>query len=55
MTTDGVVTQTRKFKAYGSITPRDTYGTYVTVGKKPGSANPADAFAGQIDWLTISR
>ena len=31
------------------------YGTYLTVGKKPGSSDPGDAFAGDIDYVTISR
>lgn len=53
--TDGVVSESKSFVVYGSIEPRDIYGTYFTVGKKPGSDNPADAFAGQIDYVTISR
>ena len=54
ITTDGYVSGTKSFKTYGVIAPRDTYGTYLTVGKKPGSSDPGDAFAGDIDYVTIS-
>ncbi len=55
ITTDGFVSGTKSFKTYGVILPRDAYGTYLTVGKKPGSIDPGDAFAGEIDYVTISR
>lgn len=56
ITTDGVVSWTKSYgSTYGSISPRDIYGTFLTVGKKPGSLNPADAFAGEIDWVSASR
>ncbi len=55
ITTDGVVSGTKSFSSYGTILPRDQYGTYLTVGKKPGSTDPGDAFAGSIDYVTINR
>lgn len=55
ITTDGVLSDVKTFNSYGSIEPRDIYGFYLTIGKKPGSNVPADAYAGQIDWVTISR
>ncbi len=55
ITTDGFVSGTKSFTTYGTIMPRDAYGTYLTVGKKPGSSDPGDAFAGEIDYVTISR
>jgi hypothetical protein len=39
----------------GSIHPRGPYSGAMTLGKKPGSADPGDAFAGWLDALTVQR
>jgi len=39
----------------GAIDPRGPYSAAMTVGKKPGSADPGDAFAGWLDALTVQR
>ena len=39
----------------GAIEPRGPYSAAMTLGKKPGSADPGDAFAGWLDALTVQR
>ena len=38
----------------GSVNPVERFSTAVTIGKKPGSTDPADSFSGSIDQLNIS-
>lgn len=38
----------------GSVTPVERFSTAVTIGKKPGSTDPADSFSGWLDELNIS-
>jgi hypothetical protein len=52
MTVDGVTTTTSAVHV-GDIHPRGSYSAAMTVGKKPGSVDPRDAFAGWLDALTI--
>ena len=39
----------------GDIHPTGKWNGAMTVGKKPGSTNPKDAFAGRLRELVISR
>jgi hypothetical protein len=39
----------------GAVDPRGPYSAAMTLGKKPGSADPSDAFAGWLDALTVQR
>jgi hypothetical protein len=52
MTVDGLTTTTSAVHV-GAIHPRGGFGEAMTVGKKPGSVDPRDAFAGWLDALTI--
>ena len=40
----------------GNVAPAaDPWGKYVTLGKKPESDNPADAFAGWMDYVVVAK
>jgi Laminin G domain len=52
LTVDGV-TSTTSAARVGEIHPHGTYSAAMTVGKKPGSIDPRDAFAGWLDALTV--
>jgi hypothetical protein len=54
LTVDGVAA-TASTTRLGVIGPRGPYSAAMTVGKKPGSADPGDAFAGWLDALTVQR
>jgi hypothetical protein len=54
LTVDGV-SATASAKAVGDIHPKGKYSGTMTVGKKPGSTDPKDAFAGWLDDLVTSR
>jgi hypothetical protein len=53
LTVDGT-TMTASASALGAINPSGHYGRAMTIGKKPGSSDPRDAFAGCLDELAIS-
>ena len=53
LTVDGT-TMTASASALGAISPSGHYGRAMTIGKKPGSSDPRDAFAGWLDELAIS-
>jgi hypothetical protein len=38
----------------GAVTPVERFSNTVSIGKKPGSTDPSDSFAGWIDQLSIS-
>ena len=52
LTVDGR-TATASAAEVGGIHPSGTYSAAMTVGKKPGSVDPRDAFAGWLDALTV--
>ena len=52
LTVDGR-TATASAAAVGAIHPSGSYSAAMTVGKKPGSVDPRDAFAGWLDALTV--
>lgn len=52
LTVDGR-TSTASAAQVGGINPTGSYSAAMTVGKKPGSVDPRDAFAGWLDALTI--
>jgi hypothetical protein len=52
LTVDGRTTTTSALHV-GGIQPRGSYSAAMTVGKKPGSVDPRDAFAGWLDALTV--
>ena len=52
LTVDGR-TATASAAQVGGIQPSGTYSAAMTVGKKPGSVDPRDAFAGWLDALTV--
>jgi hypothetical protein len=54
LTVDGM-SATASAKAVGDIHPKGKYSGTMTVGKKPGSTDPKDAFAGWLDELVTSR
>ena len=41
--------------AVGDIHPTGKWSATMTVGKKPGSTDPKDAFAGYLQQLVVSR
>lgn len=53
LTVDGT-TMAASASALGAISPSGHYGSAMTIGKKPGSSDPRDAFAGWLDELAIS-
>ena len=52
LTVDGLTTTTSATHV-GGIHPSGTYSAAMTVGKKPGSVDPRDAFAGSLDALAV--
>ena len=54
LTVDGV-SATVSAASVGDIHPTGTYNATMTVGKKPGSTDPKDAFAGFLQQLVVSR
>lgn len=52
LTLDGWTTATSALHL-GDIHPSGSYSAAMTVGKKPGSVDPRDAFAGWLDTLTV--
>jgi hypothetical protein len=54
LTVDGV-SASASAAAVGDIHPTGKYSATMTVGKKPGSTDPKDAFAGYIQQLVVSR
>ena len=52
LTVDGR-TSTASAAQVGGINPTGSYSAAMTVGKKPGSVDPKDAFVGWLDALTI--
>ena len=54
LTVDGV-SATASAAAVGDIHPTGKWSATMTVGKKPGSTDPKDAFAGYLQQLVVSR
>jgi hypothetical protein len=54
LTVDGV-SATVSAASVGDIHPTGKYDATMTVGKKPGSTDPKDAFAGRLKELVITR
>ena len=54
LTVDGA-SATASAKSIGDIHPKGKYSATMTVGKKPGSTDPKDAFAGWLKELVASR
>jgi len=54
LTVDGA-TASASAKSIGDIHPKGKYSDTMTVGKKPGSTDPKDAFAGWLKELVASR
>jgi hypothetical protein len=54
LTVDGV-SATVSAASIGDIHPTDKYNATMTVGKKPGSTDPKDAFAGRLKELVITH
>jgi Laminin G domain len=54
LTVDGA-SSTASAKSIGDIHPKGKYSGTMTVGKKPGSTDPKDAFAGWMKELVASR
>jgi hypothetical protein len=54
ITVDGT-SVSRSAATVGDIHPTGTWSATMTVGKKPGSTDPRDAFAGRLRQLAVSR
>jgi hypothetical protein len=54
LTVDGGVPATVSAASIGDIHPTGKYNATMTVGKKPGSTDPKDAFAGRLKELVIT-
>jgi hypothetical protein len=54
LTVDGV-SATASASSVGDIHPTGKWSETMTVGKKPGSTDPKDAFAGYLQQLVVSR
>lgn len=54
LTVDGA-SATASAKSIGDIHPKGKYSATMTVGKKPGSTDPKDAFAGWLKELVAAR
>ena len=54
LTVDGV-SATASAASVGDIHPTGKWSATMTVGKKPGSTDPKDAFAGYLQQLVVSR
>ena len=54
LTVDGTAA-TASASSVGDIPPTGKFSATMSVGKKPGSTDPRDAFAGYLQQLVVSR